>query len=125
VRGRAGPRRRTGGDRSRRGLAGGDAPLGGLADLAVLGRGAGRARQVARRRVAVVGVLGHRARDHLVERDRYVRSGLAQRRRRLLHVRPDLGRLGVARVRDPAGEHLVEHAAERVHVGARVDRLAL
>ncbi len=121
--GRAGRGRTGRGGRS--GRPGRDAALVGLADHAVGGRGPRRASQVAGRRIAVLGLLGHGPGDDLVERRRHVRSDLAQRRRRLLHVGPDLGRLGVARVGDPPGEHLVEHAAERVDVRARVDRAAL
>ena len=44
------------------------------------------------------------------------------RRRRLVQVREDDRELGVALERARAGEAFVEDAAERVDVGARIDR---
>ena len=46
---------------------------------------------------------------------------LTRLRRRFLDVRPEDGQLGVARERRLPGEAFVEHAAERVLVGAAVD----
>ena len=49
---------------------------------------------------------------------------VGERGRRLVHVRPQRRNLGVTCERPLAGQALVQHAAERVHVGARVDRFA-
>ncbi len=62
---------------------------------------------------AVVAVLGERLAQHRVER------GVAlQRRRLLLHVRPQRLGLGRAPERRRAGQALVQHAGERVHVAS-------
>ena len=85
-----------------------------------LQRGAG---EVAGGGVAVVRALGQRGGDHDVERLRRLGHERGDRRRRRLEMGEELGRERVARVRDAAGEGLEEHAAERVDVGAGVDRL--
>src|SRR5947199_139597 len=88
--------------------------------------GCGGTAEVPGRQIAAVRVLRHRPLDYVLELRRdLVASGGRDRRRGLLHVGPDLGRLGVARVGDVAGERLVEDATERVDVGAGVDLLAL
>ena len=76
-------------------------------------------------RVAILLRLGHRARDHGVEPGGEVGPLRGQPRRRLDEVRVDERRLGRRLERRLAAEALVEHAAERVEVGAAVDRLAL
>ena len=85
-----------------------------------LQRGAG---QVSGGGVAVVRALGQRGGDHDVQRLRRLGHERGDRRRRRLEMREQLGRERVARVRDAAGEGLEEDAAERVDVGAGVDRL--
>jgi hypothetical protein len=86
-------------------------------------RGERGAPEVAGRRVARRGLLGQRAGDDRVERERH-----ARRRRRpgrlLVQVGGDRRRHGGAAERRRAGERGVQHAAERVDVGAGVDRLA-
>ena len=83
------------------------------------GRGAG---ELAGGLVAVVGLLGHRLGDDRVERGRGVGAGLGDHRRRRGDVRVHLRHVGVLVVRQPLGQRLVEHAAERVDVGAGVHR---
>ena len=83
------------------------------------------AAEVARRRVAVARVLGHRAAHDLAEQLGGVGQHREHARRRRVEVGEHRRRGGLARVRDLAGERLVEHAAERVDVGARVDRAFL
>ena len=78
-----------------------------------------RAAEVAGRRIAVVRRLGERSRDHGVERGRHAAS--LDGRRRLGQMRPQPRLVAFARERHPAGEHVEQHAAERVDVGARVD----
>ena len=75
-------------------------------------------------RLALRRVLGQRAADDLVDRERQVRPLLARPRRRLGEVRVHDRRVGVARERHRAGEALVEHRAERVDVGGGGRRLA-
>ena len=108
--------------RHRRGRAAGHDALG-LRDGPAVGGGVRGAAEIARRRIAVLRVLGQRAGDHAVEADR--RPVLRGPRRLLLHVRDHRLRHGAARVRDAARERVVEHAAERVDVGPRVDLAAL
>ena len=75
-------------------------------------------------RVALVGFLRHRPRDHAVDRLWEAAPCPARPGRLLLEVRPGL-RESRATGEDPfAGEALVEHAAERVDVRAAVDRQA-
>ena len=83
-----------------------------------------RGGQLRRPRVARVRVLGGRSRNHLVE-GLGVGALEAGRRRRVGDVRPQLGHVVVLREGNAAGEHLVEHAAERVDVGPPVDRPGL
>ena len=75
-------------------------------------------------REALVRVLGERLLDDLDERRRRAGRDLGERRRLLLHhlEQHAVHRLGVERL--AAGQQLVEHAAEREHVGARVGLLA-
>ena len=110
-RGRLGPGRR----------AGGDAALGRFR-VAVVGGGEDRPAEVTRRRVARARLLGHRAPDHGAESLAGVGEHGQHGGRRRVQVREHRRRGGLPRVRDLARERLVEHAAERVHVGACVDR---
>ena len=82
-------------------------------------RGGGGLDQLAAAPVAVLPVLSQRLAKHRVE------PPVATKRRGLvLHVRPHRLGLGGAPERRLAGETLVEHAPERVGVGAPVDRFA-
>ena len=108
----------------RRGGADGDEPL---ALARARRRPRPRARRGRGRRPTGSGrrALGQRALDHR----RRARRGTAGRgharlRRRLGQVRPQLRLVALARERHVAGERVVEDAAERVDVGARVDALA-
>ena len=93
-------------------------------DVAQAERLPGRVDELAAARVAVVGVLRHRVAEDGVDLDRQV--GVARSAgRRLLQVRPEDGQLGARRRRRLARQALVEHAAERVHVGAAVHVAAL
>ena len=76
-------------------------------------RGGGCLDQLAAGRVTVLPVLRQRLAHHRVEPPR-----AAQRGGSLLHVRPHRRRLGVAPERRLPGQALVEHAGERVAVGA-------
>ena len=89
------------------------------------GRGLQRAGHLARGGVAILGLLGRRSRDDLVEGADELGALRARQRRRVGDVRPELRHVAVLGVRDLAGQHLVQHAAERVHVGAAVDVTAL
>ena len=81
--------------------------------------------QVRRRRVAQRDVLRHRGEHDAVERARYAGFDARRRHRFLAHVLVrDRHRAVGGERRDP-GEHLVEHDAEGVHVGATVEREAL
>ena len=75
--------------------------------------------------IPVVRILRHRGEDDLLEIGRDVGIALRRRHRFFAHVPVCDGDGGVARERDNAGDHLVEHDAERVHVRAAVDREAL
>ncbi len=123
-RGRERDRRRDRQDGVGRGVAGGHAALA-RRGLPVLDRRQRRAAEVARRRVAVARVLGHRPPHDLAEQLAGVREDREHGRRRRVEVREHRRRRGLARVRDLARDRLVEHAAERVDVGARVDRALL
>ena len=74
------------------------------------------------RRIAVVGILGHRSLDHGIERRerRRHRGGGGYR---VAHVREQRGRLRLTRVGHTAGERGIQEAAERVHVHACVAAL--
>ena len=81
---------------------------------------------LARGRIALVGILGRRAGDDVVEGPDELAARRARgMRRRVGDVRPQLGHVAVLGVRDLAGQHLVQDAAERVDVRAPVDRVAL
>ena len=84
-----------------------------------------RGRHLARGRIAIGGVLGRRLGDDVVEGGHELGARRAGLRRRVADVRPELGDVAVLRVGDLAGQHLVEDAAQRVDVGATVDRVAL
>ena len=83
------------------------------------------AAQVLRRLVALVDVLRHRGEHDAVHRAGHVGFHRRRRRRRLAHVLVRDRHRAVGGERRDAGEHLVEHDAERVHVGAAVEREAL
>ena len=74
---------------------------------------------------APLGRLLERLRDHRVEAAGQLRAAGRQPRRVLGQVRVDHRDVGVARERQLAGQAVVEQAAERVDVGARVDPAAL
>jgi len=80
--------------------------------------------EVARRLVAVVGLLGERAVDHGLQLGRGVRSVGAQRRRVVVQVRPERRLVGLALVGRAARERVEQDAAERVDVGPGVNALA-
>ena len=80
-----------------------------------------RPAELARGRVALRGILGHRPLHDGVEVRRHAGPGLADRRRLRIHVGPQRRELVLAPVRGPAGQGLEQHAAERVDVGARSD----
>ena len=75
--------------------------------------------------VALARLLGERALDHVVERGGDAGADVDQRRRLdvvdLMHHR----RLHLRVERRPAGDQVVEHGAERVDVGAAVERAAV
>ena len=73
---------------------------------------------------AIVGVLGHRAGQDGVEARRRVRRAVMQRGRVVVEVGPQGRLVALALIRRHAGERVVEHAAQRVDVGARVEALA-
>ena len=70
--------------------------------------------------VAMLGPLGHGARTDLVDRRREVRPQVGDPRDGVLDVGEEHGHVAVARVGHRACQALVEHAPERVHVGALV-----
>ena len=109
------------GDRRRRSAAiGPPATAGGRARSAEVGA------EVLGRLVARSRVLRHRGEHDAVERARDVGLALATAATgRLAHVLVRDRHRAVAGERRDAGEHLVEHDAERVHVGAAVEREAL
>jgi hypothetical protein len=75
-------------------------------------------------RVAGVRLLGERVRDHRVDLGWKLLHPLAGLRRWLVEVREDDRDVGIAHERHLAGEALEQHAAERVHIRAAVDRIA-
>ena len=83
-----------------------------------------RATQVAGRREALLGLLGQRTADDVVERRRDSAPGLARSGRGVVDVGPELGDVILAGEGNAAGHRLEEQAAEGVDVGARVDALA-
>ncbi len=81
-------------------------------------------RELAAGRVALLGILGERAGDDRVEGRRKLRPLGAERRRLPLEVREHDRDVRLALEGRLAGEAFVEHAAERVDVGAPVHVLA-
>ena len=77
-----------------------------------------------RRRVTVLPVLRHRLRADRIPHARQAGHERAGRRRHLRHVLIGDRHSRVAGERRTAGEHLIQHAAGRVQVGAHVDGLA-
>ena len=96
-----------------------------LAAAVAAALGEQRAPEIDRAAVTVVRLLRGRARDDVVEGLDELRALLARRRARVLDVRPELRHVVVLGVRDLANEHLVQHAAQGVDVGAAVDRRGL
>ena len=92
--------------------------------LVAPGGRARRAAEVARGGLAVLGGLGQRALHDLIERGGKPGPQRRRQRRRLGEMRPQPRLVALAVVRDRAGEHEMEHAAERVDVGAGVDGAA-
>ena len=114
-------RERDGGGDARRRVPLGDAALG-RRHRDPADRRPRRAAEVARRRIAVVRVLGHRAPHHLAQQFGRVRQHAQHRRRRRVEVREHRRRGRLARVGHLAGDRLVEHGAERVDVRAGIHR---
>ena len=81
--------------------------------------------ELAAGRVPLVRRLRQRGREDGVERLRELGPHLGEARRRLVQVGEDDRQLALALERPRAGEALEEDAAERVDVGAAVDRAAL
>ena len=73
---------------------------------------------------AIVGQLRERPGDRRVEADAELGQALAGHGRRVLEMGIDGRDLGVARERNLTGEASVEHAPQRVDVGAAVQFLA-
>ena len=88
-------------------------------------RCASGAHELAARRVAIERRLRERLRDHRLERRGQLRRGLRQLRRRRVQVRVQDGELRRAMEGRRPREALVQHARERVDVGAAVDGAAL
>ena len=105
----------------------GNRPAGRAGDLRHLHgeRLAGFGNQLATGRETVVRCLGERLLDDRVNRVGKIGAKAGHERRRLLQVREDDLELAVALERRGARQALVEHAAERVDVRARVDRSTL
>ena len=82
------------------------------------------AAEVAGGRVAVAGRLRERPLDHAVEALGHAGHDLGRPRRGVVQVGQHRRRDGPARVRRLARQRVVEDAAERVDVGARVDLVA-
>ena len=76
------------------------------------------------RRLALGGVLRHRAGEDVVERVGQGAAPFARPRRRRLEVGVDHGHVGDPRERDRPRERLEQHAAEPVDVGPSVDVVA-
>jgi hypothetical protein len=77
--------------------------------------------QVVRRLPPVVWVLRETTGHEAVKSPRYCREQRRQRRRVDVHDRGNEARLALALKRLPAGQHLVEHDAEREDVGPGID----
>src|SRR5262249_18924595 len=69
--------------------------------------------------------LGQRLSDHLIDLARQRGLQGAGGGRHLLHVRPYYRRVDVLGEGDPAGQALIQHAPQRVDVGAAIDGAAL
>ena len=93
--------------------------------LLTVHRVAGHLGEGARRGVAMGGLLGGGAGDDVVEGGDQLGPDRARQRRRVGDVRPELGHVAVPVVGDLPGQHLEQHAAQRVHVGAAVDGVTL
>ena len=78
--------------------------------------------QLTGRRIPIGRVLGHAGRDDVVERDGYPVEQLTRPRRRLGQVRANQHAHARGGERRSAGEAFVQHAGQRVHVGAMRDR---
>ena len=76
-------------------------------------------------RVALLGLLGQQLDDDRLERPGHVGDELVERLRRVVHLLVGDGHRVVAAERRPAGDHLVQHDAERVEVAARIGLRAL
>ena len=74
--------------------------------------------------VALVRALGQHPAEHLIDLRRQVRAQYRRHRGRLLHMRPDDRRVQVLLERNPPGQALVQHAAQRVLVGQAGHRRA-
>jgi hypothetical protein len=105
---------------SGRRLAGGGGSLGHRV-LPAVGRGVSSAAQVPGGRVAIRRLLRHGPPHDGVEGGREAGDLLRQRRGRLVHVGVDLVHVRTL-VRRVPGEHLEQHAAQRVDVAPGVDR---
>src|SRR5206468_9504468 len=77
------------------------------------------------RRVAIGRLLGERNLEHSVQRRREVRSQARDRWRRIYEMRLQDEEVALANERRMPGQAMEEDAAERVDVGASVDRQAL
>ncbi len=95
----------------------------GRRDVLATSRGQRAATELARGRLAVDRVLGERPRHDGVEAGRHRRE-LGRPARLLVQVRPELGLVRVVGERRLAREHEEQHPAQRVHIRARIDRLA-
>ena len=83
------------------------------------------AHEVAARVVAVLRRLGHGPEHHVVDRSRQLGTDGGDRGRKLDQVGPQHRSVIVAAERQPPGEALVQHAPQRIDVGARAHRGAL
>ena len=111
------------------GEAGGERPGHGLvavvmADDDVRAGGPGGGGELTGAGEAVLGALRHGRADDLVELGRQSRHELGGARRGLEEVRRHRGVDPLRHERDPAGERMEQEAAEAVHVGAGVHRVA-
>ena len=75
-------------------------------------------------RVALGGILGHRAREHGIDLGRQARDSAAGDRHRILEVRVQSGDVRGAVERQGSRQRLEEQAAERVLVGPAVEHVA-
>ena len=64
--------------------------------------------------VALVRTLGQHPAEHLIDLRRQVRPQHRRHRGRLLHMRPDDRRVQVLLKRNPPGQALIQHAAQRI-----------